>query len=67
MYGHSKMFVFVVFFNSQLSCYFKFEVTDKSEKILLQVVPYCFSSDELSVDNGNEIYLDFLLSKQRNE
>lgn len=38
---------------TQLSCYFKFEVTDKSEKILLQVFPSCFSSDELSVDNGN--------------
>lgn len=53
------MFVLVVFFNSQLSCYFKFEVTDKSEKILLQVFPSCFSSDELSVDNGNKICVDF--------
>lgn len=38
---------------TQVSCYFKFEVTDKSEKILLQVFPNCSSSDELGVSNGN--------------
>lgn len=38
---------------TQLSCYFVFEVTDKSEKILLQVFPNCSASDELSVNNGN--------------
>lgn len=47
---HFKIFVL---FSSQLSCYFVFEVTDQSEKILLQVFPNCSASDELRVKNGN--------------
>lgn len=38
---------------TQLSCYFVFEVTDQSEKILLQVSPNCSTSDELTINNGN--------------
>lgn len=40
---------------TQLSCYFKFEVTDQSQKILLQMSPNCSTSDELSVNKGNNL------------
>lgn len=51
-------------FYSQLSCYFVFEVTDMGEKILSQLFSKCSANDELSVNNGNSIYLDILYSRK---
>lgn len=57
MYGHFE-FIFGFCLYSQLTCYFVFEVTDMSEKILLQLFPNCSANDELSVNNGKTKYVN---------